>query len=232
MKRPAGHFAGAMRVSFKPLPFIGVVRLSDLPIHVWLTGGRWKFASIAESPLFTALRDNDPEIYGAYLDAMQGLPSFAGEISWAQYLDLCRDIRLNGLRDVGPPIRVTDYRGQSDGHHRLAILAHLHGVDAQVLVHDGIIGFPVPEGEADRIAAIGDAALAFCNSAAAARDAAAAERDAAIAARDAALAERDAVRRSFVGRLAKRLSTLKAAITRTATPAANSTIARALEEIR
>lgn len=129
------------------LPAFGVVRFADLPMHVWVDGHTLKSIGIAESPYYIALETNDPGVFTAYQEVMRGLPSAPSEISWRQFLDLRNDIAAHGLRDHADPITFWD-DGQVDGHHRLAILCNLHGPQAEVLVVDGVVTFPVPNGVA------------------------------------------------------------------------------------
>jgi hypothetical protein len=125
------------------IPQDGIVRLDELPIHVWLSDQSEKITRITESPYYVSLIDDDPAIFYAYHDAMRGLPSVSSEISWDQFLDLRDDIASNGLRDTQTPIRFGD-RGQLDGHHRLAILCHLYGPQTEVFISGGVAVFPVP----------------------------------------------------------------------------------------
>ncbi len=46
--------------------------------------------------------------------------------------------------EKGPAIFLSNEIGQKDGHHRLAILAHLFGVDAQVELQEGRLIFSEP----------------------------------------------------------------------------------------
>jgi hypothetical protein len=109
---------------------------------VWTVGGL-KRVNIEASPYYIALRQNDPAEFYVYHEAMRALLTASSEISWTQFLDLRDDIASNGLRDLDSPIRV-DEGGQSDGHHRLAILGHLYGTEVNVLIDRGVVTFPAP----------------------------------------------------------------------------------------
>lgn len=125
-------------------PFdVGIFRLEDLPIHVWTSSSTAALTSITESPYYVSLNENDPAAFLAYQETMRGTPKACCEITWDQFLDLRNDIADNGLRDVNAPIVIGD-RGQIDGHHRLAILCHLYGPQAEVLISSGVATFPVP----------------------------------------------------------------------------------------
>jgi hypothetical protein len=128
-------------LSNSKLPEFGIVRLADLPMHAWSDGHTLRDITILDSPYYVALERNDPAVFLAYQEVMRGLPSAPSEITWEQFLDLRDDIARNGLRDLGDPIMFRN-NGQVDGHHRLAILCHLHGQGAEVLVADGIVTFP------------------------------------------------------------------------------------------
>jgi hypothetical protein len=132
------------------LPEFGIVRIADLPMHAWSAGHVLSSISILESPYYMALERNDPAIFFAYQEVMRGLPSAPSEISWEQFLDLRDDIARHGLRDLDDPIMFRN-NGQVDGHHRLAILCHLHGPGAEVLVADGVVTFPARDRSPDSL---------------------------------------------------------------------------------
>jgi hypothetical protein len=135
------------------LPEFGILRLEELPIHVYLTNNTAKIAKITESPYYLSLNENNPAIFLAYQETMRGLPTARSEISWDQFLDLTSDIADNGLQNTGAPIRFGDF-GQIDGHHRLAILCDLYGPQAKVLISSGVATFPAPDLEV--VAAVAD----------------------------------------------------------------------------
>ena len=128
------------------LPEDGILRLEELPIHVWLSNSSAKITTITDSPYYISLNENNPAVFLAYQEAMRGLPMASSEISWGQFLDLRNDIADNGLRDNQPPITFGDF-GQTDGHHRLAILCHLYGPQVEVLISSGVATFPAPNVE-------------------------------------------------------------------------------------
>src|ERR1043166_1609540 len=126
------------------LPELGILRLEELPIHIWMSTSTAAIIKITESPYYISLNKTDPAAFLAYQATMRGTPKAQFEITWDQFLDLRNDIADNGLRDTEAPITVGD-KGQIDGHHRLAILCHLYGPQAEVLISDGEVTFPVPD---------------------------------------------------------------------------------------
>jgi hypothetical protein len=126
-------------------PFdVGILRLEELPIHVWTSNSTATITTITESPYYISLNENNPAAFLAYQATMRGSPKACFEITWDQFLDLRNDIADNGLRDTDAPIVFGDH-GQIDGHHRLAILCHLYGPQAEVLISSGVATFPVPD---------------------------------------------------------------------------------------
>ena len=132
------------------LPYIGILKLRDIPFAFYNCDSLPFAASITDHPYYRSLDQNDPSIFLSYYKSREHLPNF-GEYSWENFLALKEKIRLDGWdSDLGPPITVRDGR-QLDGTHHLSILCHLHGPDALVMIIDGNITFPVPQQQEEQI---------------------------------------------------------------------------------
>jgi len=133
-------------MSVKNLPYLGVVKLRDLPFAFYNCDTQACIVSITDHPYYRSLDENDPSIFLSYCKS-KSRESLAniGEYSWEAFLALKEKIRLDGWHpDLGSPITVRDC-GQLDGTHRLSILCHLHGPDTHVMIIDGNITYPVPQ---------------------------------------------------------------------------------------
>jgi outer membrane murein-binding lipoprotein Lpp len=125
------------------LPYLGVLKLRDLPFVFYNCDTQPYAVSITDHPYYRSLEENDPSIFLSYYKIREHLSGFC-EYSWEAFLALKEKIRLDGWQPgLGPPITVRDI-GQLDGTHRLSILCHLHGPDTLVMIIDGIITYPVP----------------------------------------------------------------------------------------
>jgi len=131
-------------MSVQKLPYLGVLKLKDLPFLFFNCDTQPYTVSITDHPYYRSLEENDPSIFLSYYKSREHLQNF-GEYSWEAFLAFKEKIRLDGWHpELGPPITVLD-GGQSDGTHRLCILCHLYGPDTLVMIIDGIITYPVPQ---------------------------------------------------------------------------------------
>jgi hypothetical protein len=128
------------------LPYLGVLKLRDLPFALYNCDTQPFLVSITDHPYYRSLEENDPSIFLSHYKGREHLPDFVkNEYSWEGFLALKEKIRLDGWHpDLGPPITVRD-GGQLDGTHRLSILCHLHSPDTLVMIIDGNITYPVPQ---------------------------------------------------------------------------------------
>ena len=129
-----------------PLPFLGILKLGDIPLSIYVGQGQNHIGRIAEHPYYRSLNENDHNIFNDFYHCRSDLPGFQDmhEYSWEGFIALKDKIQLEGWRpELGPDIVVRD-DGQRDGTHRLCILYFLHGPEALVMILDGKIIFPVP----------------------------------------------------------------------------------------
>ena len=123
----------------------GIYSLSDVPIGVWQPDGRVKVYSILDSPYFRTLHENSRQPYDSYTLRLDLLGIVHSKLDWSSFLELRNNIAISGWKpEKGPAIFLSNEIGQKDGHHRLAILAHLFGVDAQVELQEGRLIFSEP----------------------------------------------------------------------------------------
>ena len=138
------------------LPYLGILKLRDLPFIFYNCDCQPRLGSITDHPYYRSLDANDPSIFLSYYKCRAHLPEFT-EYSWEDFLALKEKIYQDGWHpDLGPPITVRD-TGQLDGTHRLSILCHLYGPDTLVMIIDGKITFPVPQQLEDQIACFSNA---------------------------------------------------------------------------
>jgi FkbM family methyltransferase len=126
----------------KRLPSSGLVRLSDLPIARWMGHRLIIVGSIYESPYYWALECDDPSIFEGYERLIPPEMRGKGEVkTWNDFIELKKSIKSTGYKSDlnNSPIFLDDERGQVDGHHRLAILAHLLGAESHVQIDNGFI---------------------------------------------------------------------------------------------
>jgi FkbM family methyltransferase len=128
----------------KPVPTKGFTKLIDLPIARWIDSETIIIGSIKDSPYYKALQAGSDEEFKKYHTVMQNLSSFDAEINWDDFIKLKNDIACRGFKDANaingyPPIYITDQHGQEDGHHRLAIIAHLYGLNTSVYIDHGFV---------------------------------------------------------------------------------------------
>ena len=135
----------------KPLPIFGFLSLSDLPLSFYISDEQNHVGAIIEHPYFRSLNENDLSIFNDFCQSKQHLPNML-EYSWEGFLALKQNISIKGwLPQLGSDIIVRD-GGQLDGAHRLSILCHLYGPDAQVMIVDGKITFPIPTSPEEKLA--------------------------------------------------------------------------------
>jgi FkbM family methyltransferase len=128
------------------LPKIGHIKLIDLPIGRWIDAETIIIESISESPFYISLEKNSEECFNSYCLAMKESGQSLNEISWFNFIKLKNDIERDGFKSPSeangfPAIVVTDQHGQLDGHRRLAIVAHLYGLNTTVWINNGSIAF-------------------------------------------------------------------------------------------
>lgn len=129
-----------------PLPFLGILKLRDIPLWIYLGQGQNHVGSIAEHPYYRSLNENNFNIFNDFYQCRSDLPGFQDlhEYSWEGFIALKDKIQSEGWRpELGPDIEIRD-DGQRDGAHRLCILYFLYGPEALVMILDGKIIFPVP----------------------------------------------------------------------------------------
>ena len=132
------------------LPKFGILRFKDLPFFIYRSAFSGKTIQFIENPYFQSLCDNNPIIFNAYCQLQHGDPD-RSEYSWDKFVALKEKIRLEGWRpNLGANIVIMDF-GQLDGAHRLSILCHLYGPDAEVLITNGEFHFPVPTDPSKKI---------------------------------------------------------------------------------
>jgi len=137
-------------MSVKKLPYLGILKLRDLPFVFHNCDSQPYIGSITDHPYFRSLDENDPSIFLSFYKSREHLPGF-GEYSWENFLALKEKIRFDGWHpNSGSPIIVSDW-GQLDGTHRLSILCHLYGPDTSVMIIDGKIIFLHPQQTEDQI---------------------------------------------------------------------------------
>ena len=125
------------------LPKFGILRFKDLPFSIYRSTFTSQTIQFIENPYFQSLRDNNPSIFNAYYQLQHGDPN-RSEYSWDKFVALKEKIRLEGWQpNLGADIVIRDF-GQLDGAHRMSILCHLYGSDAEVLIANGRFNFPVP----------------------------------------------------------------------------------------
>lgn len=118
--------------------------LSHLPITRFVSSDTVVIGSIKGFPFYKSLIHNDQSIFEKYRRVMCHIPN---QLAWCEFLDLKEKIALKGFKnsqhakDDIASIFASETRGQYDGHHRLAILAYLHGEDVIVQNNNGIITF-------------------------------------------------------------------------------------------
>jgi hypothetical protein len=102
---------------------------------------------MADSPYYLSLRLNSKSIFDDYMNIMEHLNKSIRQISWYEFLELKSVIENNGFLNPSknngiPPIFISRLgTGQHDGHHRLAILAYVYGLDSYVRNRGGFIEF-------------------------------------------------------------------------------------------
>ena len=134
----------------QPLPNFGYLRFKDLPFSIYRSAFSNQTIPLIENPYFLSLSDNNPSIFNAYYQLQQSDPN-RSECSWNEFLALKEKIRLEGWQpNLGADIVIKDF-GQLDGAHRLSILCHLYGPDAEVLIDNGKFNFPVPADPSKKI---------------------------------------------------------------------------------
>jgi len=134
----------------KKLPYLGILKLRDLPFAYNICDAQPYIGSITAHPYFRSLDENDPSIFLDYYKSREHLPNFI-EYSWENFLALKEKMRLDGWHpNSGPPIIVNDW-GQLDGTHRLSILCHLYGPDTLTIIIDGKVILLLPQQSEDQI---------------------------------------------------------------------------------
>ena len=89
----------------------------------------------------------DSDVFYDYHAKFRQSISYENEISWESFLELFNKVKEEGYFNKSKnPIVVTEKIGQVNGHHRLAILAVLHGLHAKVFISNGTVYFPALDG--------------------------------------------------------------------------------------
>jgi hypothetical protein len=176
-------------VDFSDLkPLDGVWALNDLPIHTWQEGETYTLVKLQNSPYYVSLMSMDSNVFYDYHTKFRQSIGYENEISWESFLELFNKVKEEGYFNKSKnPILVTEKIGQVNGHHRLAILAVLHGLHAKVFISNGTVYFPALDGllsERDGLLSERDGLLSE-------RDGLLSERDGLLSERDGLLSERD-----------------------------------------
>ena len=133
------------------LPNTGILRFKDLPFLIYRSTYTNETIPLIENPYFQSLRDNNPSIFNAYYQLQHADPNRRVDYSWDEFLALKENIRLEGWQpNLGADIVIRNF-GQLDGAHRLSILCHLYGPDAEVFIINGKFNFPVPADPSKKI---------------------------------------------------------------------------------
>jgi len=137
-------------VPIKPLPKFGILRFKDLPFSIYRSAFANETIPLIENPYYLSLSKNNPSIFNAYYQLQQTDPNRL-EYTWDEFLALKENIRLEGWQpNLGADIVIRNF-GQVDGAHRLSILCHLYGPDAEVFIVNGKFNFPVPADPSKKI---------------------------------------------------------------------------------
>lgn len=102
--------------------------ISNVRVGVLTPDGGANQVPITESPFYIAAATASREPYDAYLSVLKqvsGTPD--EEMEYTDFVGLGCDIKLFGFKIRHPKIRFDEELTCLDGHHRLALLRHLHG---------------------------------------------------------------------------------------------------------
>ena len=129
-----------------PLPKNGYIKLIDLPIGHWVDQETIIVESILESPFYISLEKNCENFFNVYCSKIKGSSIGVNDFTWNKFIKLKNDIESCGFKSPSekndfPPIFISEQCGQLDGHRRLAIIAHLYGVNTIVRIEEGFIAF-------------------------------------------------------------------------------------------
>lgn len=128
------------------------IALRDLHIGIPEAGkkpGERTRKPIVDSPYYQSLKTKNSNLFQQYAR----WTSTPRTNTWSNFISVYHSIKRNGFNSkVGHPVVIIHDRTHwqvIDGHHRVAILYHLYGPDAKVLLQDGkhisaIVGTPKP----------------------------------------------------------------------------------------